>query len=868
MDTHFDFGDGPTPAISFLARFQDQNLVLSTSNVALSRVIPQMADSGLGTVAVFFSTYEFTDSISNRVIKKGLNVFADNFQWSPGAMNGALDALSTNGWTLTGSLQGVYSPDINQLQLIFTNPTLPITSTVTLVQNKFDVRWALLPLPSHFELLLASTLQVQFPRTRAWSVPMTADYSSTNSRFILTGTIPRWDSPFDLPWLSIEPSTLSAVFDRTNGQVARAISIRSTATVSTANAQASVGLCGVFGEGLAMSLTDISPRDIAGLLCDLMGACTSSSVLDSLKLPPTLTIGITLATQDIQDWFWMSPANNLCKRSGNAPPAGLSIFSNFDLRGLMYDKFINQFLSKDMVDAIKNWQLSFNIPFVLSDGSSPASVAPHLMSKYRTSGVIDSITKFNINFQTSSLDIKLISWLTIIGVGVKAQPYPTPVFSGWMRARLTLQSNPAPLYIYVEGAVGVGTVTLKGVLTSEKWVDPFGIKGLVVYGAAFQIGFSAATIIDSFGLGFKAKFGPTLTISFAGLVSVSNLGSSYLRGSLESTRALTLRDVAQAITTMSNGALNIPDASLPGPDVLSLTSASFSVASSSGTDFFGQPYPAGLSFSANATIFSAIFYIRAGTTLKTVLGLPVTDFVLDFTVDLSSFNRRAVEWIRNIKVFDIGSWIADHRSLCDIICVNSLSVQGFSIIDMFSGRFPSVAADISVIGRRFQLSSVTLSLDKFAWTVTQFLDTLRPSFNLPDCIVDSNCPTSAPVCDQASGWTCKSGCKSGCVHFITGCICNPFSTAPSPTPAASAPSALSHPEVAAFIESARSSFTTRSRTTTASYTVAFWEEQGVDIYNPVEFATAQLAYMSRVGAPASRMEVAAQQYLKYVVNRD
>jgi hypothetical protein len=303
--------------------------------------------------------------------------------------------------------------------------------------------------------------------------------------------------------------------------------------------------------------------------------------------------------------------------------------------------------------AVSKWTAAFQAP--LPSTATAAAAADY--------------SQFGISFQNDRMAVRLGAAVTLVGVGVKASPFPAPTFTVWARLQVVLESQSQPLHFLVQGAgsaAGGGTLTLAGALTvaDPGWVNPFGIRGLSVTNVALQVGFSATTIVDSLALSFQGTLGSSLQISFAGSVSVSNAGRSFLRGAISSAAPFGLRDLLLAANAMSSGLIPVPGW-LPSASVFSLTAASFSIATAAGTDANGVAYAQGFGFSAKASLFGVQFAVTAAlqqTPVAALGGVAMPDLQLSLSADFAALNAAAGAWLKTINSkADVPAWLSRGR---------------------------------------------------------------------------------------------------------------------------------------------------------------------------------------------------------------
>lgn len=389
---------------------------------------------------------------------------------------------------------------------------------------------------------------------------------------------------------------------------------------------------------------------------------------------------------------------------------------------------------------------------------------------------------FNINYQNYQLNYRLSSSVVILAGGIMVRPYPTPEFSLWIKFSVRLSGS--TLLFHGSVALGsTGTFTLAASMISDGgWNEPFGVRGVVVYGVYASIGFSAATFIDSIGLGFNMVLSDDISLIFSGAFSISNPANCYLFASISSVskKDLALGDFLKAINTITGGHIPVPSW-LPSSKFLSLRSATISFATGSGTDPLGRKYTPGFSVSATCTLFGVAVQFSLGSTLTELYpgGPMLPDFTFSFLADFSYFNEMAMKWLTDIlKTFIPSEWLEwTHLSLCDIICVKYFSVTGASLLNMAQGIFPTFKLAISIAGITISVSA-TLNLQHFSLSDVSFWAGIQRTFKNPPsfCKTDSNCGGSTPICDQFSGYVCVASCKTGYVRASSGCKLAPTTT--------------------------------------------------------------------------------------------
>jgi hypothetical protein len=547
-------------------------------------------------------------------------------------------------------------------------------------------------------------------------------------------------------------------------------------------------LCaGDAGSALVASVsTTATVNSLTSLLCSALGACNlpSSSLLSEFlnhftqnggTIPP---IGIALASADLPASAWqayaaacqLSMVPQVCFSPSFIIPIlftlilchsqrGISFYSNLPPFQSLLKHIGGKVLSNSTVAAIKQWSASLRAPLSLAQ----------------------DISKLEFSLQNDKLSLRLGPSVLMTSIGVKAAPFPTPGVTAWTRLVVTLQNQPAPLEFQVSGRVDStlgGTITLSGVLQvpDPGWINPFGLTGLIVKTASLSVGFDAATVVDSLALSFSATLGSSIAISFAGSVSVANAGHTYLRGSISGLGAsFGLRDLLLAVNAMSNDLIPVPSW-LPSPSVFALSAASFSIATASGTDPTGTSYPAGLAFSATGSLLAVNFSVSAALVQVPVAALGfarIPDLQLSFTANFDALNAAAAAWLRS-KNFNavVTTWLAKNRLLCDLICVKSVSITGFSAVGIAQGEFPNFSFTISVLGITHTFSSLSLTSTVLStWSFSSVLDSVRASLgSLTFCIIDANCPSATPICDNTQNFQCVASCRTGYVHILDGCL--------------------------------------------------------------------------------------------------
>ena len=181
---------------------------------------------------------------------------------------------------------------------------------------------------------------------------------------------------------------------------------------------------------------------------------------------------------------------------------------------------------------------------------------------------------------------------------------------------------------------------------------------------------------------------------------------------------------------------------------------------------------------SSGALFGVQFSVSAALVAASVPlfgGIAVPDLQLSLTADFVVLNQQSAAWLKSINLnADMVTWLSKGRRMCDLVCVNSLSITGFSLVAKAHASFPTLAFSVSVLGTTYAFSSQALSLAHLAsWKWSDVLDSVRSALgSLQFCIVDSNCPATKPICDQFSFFTCVATCKPGFFKAYDGCLPN------------------------------------------------------------------------------------------------
>mmetsp|Transcript_32092 Transcript_32092/g.62776 ORF Transcript_32092/g.62776 Transcript_32092/m.62776 type:complete len:613 (+) Transcript_32092:520-2358(+) len=363
--------------------------------------------------------------------------------------------------------------------------------------------------------------------------------------------------------------------------------------------------------------------------------------------------------------------------------------------------------------------------------------------------------------------ISFFDWFNLTQFQIIARPLaPVPDIYASVTISLLLKDNPYPLEFWVEGGFSAASVIFSGAMSTRAWINPFGIRGLVLKDVGLTVGFgpSSPIGINVLGLLFSAIF-DEIVVYFSGELSLDGSNDNFLIGCIskasdfgrcqpKATDRLSLRHVAKAIRTMSNGAIDIPDSWLPGPDVLSLAYLYFSIADSNGVDLAGRAFSRGFHFSADVTLFGIGMKVKAGSVTRSIgLPVPVTDFVLDIRVSFEKFNEKLINWIKKIIPFNIESWLGLDKlhNLCQIACFEYFGLTDFSVIDMITlTKFPSLEFRLSLVGKSIRIGPLTIDVAGLKQSIYQLFDRIRKFFDLDFCVISWNCDRGYkckfPVC--------------------------------------------------------------------------------------------------------------------------
>lgn len=800
-----EFADPEAPPLSARVAFGGGGACMLAESGTLAQFHAAASRSFDAAVSVSLCSSAAGGEVGGVELPGGLRARAEAVAASDDALDGTLSALAATegGGPLVGAVLVAEAPlsapgePAPGVAFTLTVPEIVVAGAARLENSTLEVAFGGAEAVS-FEL--ESFFVLSPPQDgRDLPVALSASYGSDEGVLAAGGTLPAWPAPFGLAWLDV--GTTEVALRAPRRPEPKSISLSGSVTVRP-TPSSSVGLtfCGAVQDGdAAITVSGVAGGTVAALVCRTMGVCDPSSLLDSSGVASGTAFEATVATGRLTAAAWRDPSA-LCTFA-QQPFAGVSLSVAAPLAGELAGVIQGAVSGGITGGAGGEWRFRVNIPFAAAP-SPEMMAATHrgdakavrrmLELGLRPQG-LSAVRDFNVNFENAALAVPVGSWFNITGAGVTGRPFAAPPeFAAWLSFTVELEGNEAPLDFYAEGAVEPPAVRLTGqmLVGGDGWVNPFGIRGLVVRGAAVSVGFSA-TALDSLGLAFDVIIG-RVSVYFSGLVSLSGLTrSSYLIGSIRATDSgrISLLDLADAVEEMSGGAVDIPSSVLPGPDVLSLQHAEFKLASADGTDLLGNTFTRGLFFSARAVVFSVDLAVSVQTR---TLPSGLTDLAFSATANFAEFNRKVVGWLTSFIPFNIGDYLGlDGASLCSIACVNELSLTDVSVLGLLGAagtETPTFAFSVSLFGTQHDLV-VPLSASLLGFSMDAFLDSVRDAlgdfFSL--CVFDFNCG-SGEECDFP---LCSSKCGAGEVFAAGACRSCPAGTYYSTASASCVPVGLS-----------------------------------------------------------------------------
>ena len=829
---HFSTTPSPPLSVSFASSPIKKSLVLYLSNIRFADFYPSLAStSGLAQaeVDVIITNQDQVqlqkelDDLTNlgmnpvaragdKIARAGINIFAVDVPVDDNAFNGVLNHLNQQSYsgfafnfTIHTPLPSFATPStpfqsFSSLPWDFTMMTanpIPFSASFELEAVRLDMQ--LIPSPFSINTTLNSSVLVSVPDLGApLEFGALGAYSSVGNNFTLEGYLPGIPAPFGQTFLAVGPTQLELSLYTAQSVPHRSVSLHSSAVFRDA---VPISLCGMVDPivGAAIIAKDLGTSQLASLICEIMNICNlQDNPIIIASGAENINFGVTLSSGDFTP---AQIAGTLCSVP-NSVKRGVSVFTNLNLNPAILSKVTG--VLKGIEAAVQNlfFQFSVNIPFGGSSSAQTKSIDKMMklyhekglvsekrrqmktlamIHQFKTQSAFGSIAALNINFETDSLKLELGPYITLFGLGISSLPLATPpTFSLHTTFYINLKSNPTPLVFLASGTFAAdGEVTVAGQLTDQYgWIDPFGIKGLIVYGAGIEVGFAPESPIgiSKLGIGFSAKLGDNVVIAFSGVISGINVGDSYVDGLLaDVNQPLALIDFVQAVVTMSGGIIKLPDPSfLPDANVLSLTKVSFAMATSSGTDLAGRPYNAGFEFTCIATIFGIQLNTAGGVVPRLLKGTPVTDFQLSLQADFTVFNNGIISWVEKLIPFGSHATFLSNTglSLCDIACIKQLTFTNFSAVDIVTASgFPSISITISIIGKEVTFGNHPLNFALIKGDLSGLFNEFKSAFSFHFCLVNAQCPSATPICAPLSGFICVAKCPSGYGHLIGfGCV--------------------------------------------------------------------------------------------------
>lgn len=769
----FTFSSDNSRTLKMNAQFASDNKIMFKTNINIGEIIPAVSQSIDTDVDIYISTHSFTEPNTLRSIPKGLSLFdSKNGRVKPGGFNGLTDSLSDGNGMDVSSLFAQFNTaddkttldlDLNFTEVKFGTNTKLTNVSFKLSSNAYRIWFGSVYV--HAILVMAPSLSDQI------SLIVDGEFNQRDSGK-LTGVVPDWNKPFGFNWINVvDTAGRLIVKDGAILSMKSSINLGLNKTKYTAK----ISACGLINDnGAAMAIDGINIGDIGSLICEIFKVCQFETIFKWIGVD-NLELGITASTADFTENDWNGrvpigmPPTTLCMPKYGPPKAGLTVNGITDFKGELKDILCRIVKDCDIVDSI--WNLGLNLPFYHAESNSRHAKVmrrSHYDELIRPQS-LDTINKFNVQFEKYNLSIPVFDWFTITGAGVIGQPFQTPPdFRAFLEFRVELESNAHPLNFMIAGTVTpIGTVSLAGSMTSSGWIDPFGIKGLIVKGVATEVGFNAATVIDKFGLGFHIEWG-TVHVYFSGEISVTQVAGSYVRGCVApkpensnyncftpgaNGEELTLRDITLGLTEMSSGAVNIPDSYVPGPDILSLSHLRFLVAAQSGIDSLGNKYQKGFYFDAKLQLFGVDVDVSVGAISRNVgFAIPITDLVFDLTLNFEKLTELLVTWLNKFVPFggDILSSFASN--ICDLACIHFIAIQNFSSIDTVSlEKLPAFTMKYSLLGKENTVGPITLNMVDLKMSAGAFFDSVRKFFDLDFCLTRFGCD-GGERCDR---FVCK-----------------------------------------------------------------------------------------------------------------
>ncbi len=805
-DARLDFRAGQTAAFRCQVVLQEESMVLWAAGVGLgTQVHPSIGGVLAGEVDLFFTSLDQVFQTSETpsrsfLIKRGLTLVAAAAAVQPGALDNSLQVLygtynvadtPSAFFTVLGHLKlgpglsskgkdGLLSryglegarPEVLEIEL--TCPSLELASALTLRELQLtlvvqlatgDLRLA----SNDLSVELSSNLDVSLPApiNKDFTTYLAGKYERVAGLpyFSLYGILPAWNNPFGATWLNINEGQFLGVVapNPVKGEAhTKVFSLTTSATFTAGDASLTLNACGLISNrGSAVAIDNVSVKSIAALVCEIIGFCDEEKLLEYIGVDDVI-VGVTMASKQYKPEEWSGgintnqPRRTLCAPRYGVPRAGLTVYGQALMKGPLNEKlkdFLDKRLDKLQADpkSANAWIFSINIPF--SSGGQGAGRRLQAVD-------LDALMNFNIQQELHDIRFALIKerlWLT--GIGITGKPIAAPpVFSAFIDMEMQLRDNPYPLRFHIEGSVSASAeVTLSGRMTSYGWINPFGIKGLVVRAVSLTIGFSPASPIglSKIGMGFDMTIGRAI-VTFEALLSIDSFLSSYARGSLSAAgaQALSLYDLAAAVRYWSNGIINVPDSWLPGPDILSLERAAFAIAGQAGQGLDGNYYDKGFYIACKGVIFGIEMDIDIGTVVRPS-GYP--DFQLNAIVNFDRLNEGIMYWIRKIIPFDWEDYLLDDttNSLCDIACIKEFSIREFSIADTITlTNLPKFQLVVTLAGRDYAIGPSSFTAADIKQSISNFWDGLRRFFSLDFCVFDFNCP-SGEECKRSKAFTCQ-----------------------------------------------------------------------------------------------------------------